>query len=243
MFTESLHPRGPKGSANGGQFAASGQGSSSSAASHKAHPPATAHAHASVKLTKTLSYDPHSKRGPGYGVKGGDPHVRQLQDALNRLGATDSNGRRLGVDGDLGPLTTSAIERAQKALGLKVDGKVGPALFEMLLRAKSLPGIKVHHAAPHQAHQAPHHGPGAHRVPAHNTPADQTPRPNKPKPSRPASSARQTHASARSMDGAAMDMSGGDPEQQLMDLLSGLSDDELNELAALAEAMHADGGN
>jgi len=31
-------------------------------------------------------------------------------------------------------------------------------------------------------------------------------------------------------------------EAHLEDLVSGLSDDDINELAALAEAMHADGG-
>jgi hypothetical protein len=60
------------------------------------------------------------------------------------------------------------------------------------------------------------------------------------------SSAGLTHASARSTD-AAMPPDGAmteaDMEQHLADLLSGLTADELDELAALAEAMHADGGN
>lgn len=43
-------------------------------------------------------------------------------------------------------------------------------------------------------------------------------------------------------DGINMDMPDQQCENELCALLGGLSDDEVNELAALAEAMQADGG-
>ncbi|GAA4626628.1 hypothetical protein GCM10023196_035630 [Actinoallomurus vinaceus] len=85
-----------------------------------------------------LSYDSKSNTGTGYGSAKGDAHVRQLQEALNRLGLTDGNGKKLAVDGKLGPLTTAAVKKAQKALGLKQDGKVTPDLLKRLRSSKSL---------------------------------------------------------------------------------------------------------
>lgn len=76
-----------------------------------------------------MSYDSKSKQGTGYSKKGGDANVRRLQSALNRLGLSDGKGNRLSVDGRLGPLTTQAVKRAQRALGVKADGRVTPALL------------------------------------------------------------------------------------------------------------------
>jgi peptidoglycan hydrolase-like protein with peptidoglycan-binding domain len=79
-----------------------------------------------------ISYDSEKKHGTGYGHKDGDPRVKRLQEALNRLGFTDSKSRHLEVDGQLGPLTTQAVKAAQKKLGVKEDGRVDAALLKRL---------------------------------------------------------------------------------------------------------------
>lgn len=72
--------------------------------------------------------------GTGYGVPGGDQRVKYLQRLLNRLGLRDMHGQPLRVDGQLGPLTTSAVKAAQAKLGLKQDGTVTPALMAAILK-------------------------------------------------------------------------------------------------------------
>lgn len=49
-----------------------------------------------------------------------------IQSALNKLGITDQNGKKLTVDGAYGPLTTSAVAKLQKKLGITSDGWFGP---------------------------------------------------------------------------------------------------------------------
>jgi peptidoglycan hydrolase-like protein with peptidoglycan-binding domain len=131
-FDPSAHPRAAAGAAGGGQFAAGGGGG---AAASKAPPGKAA---SRRKAGETLSFDAKSNRGAGYGRKGGDPRVRKLQKALTKLGLTDAAGRKLVVDGKLGPKTTAAIKAAQKRLGVPADGKVTPALLVKLTAAKSL---------------------------------------------------------------------------------------------------------
>lgn len=126
-FTESLHARGT--GAQGGQFVAKPAGQT---AAKKTAP--------AKKGGGNLSFD--GKRGAGYGVKGGDKRVKALQEALNRLGLTDGNGKKLAVDGKLGPRTTAAIKKAQRKLGLKADGVVTPALLAQLTKAKKLEKAK-----------------------------------------------------------------------------------------------------
>lgn len=129
-FTEALHPRGT--GALGGQFVASGGGA-------KKAVPARKGAAAGKRILRKpagMSFD--GKRGTGYGIKGGDKRVRALQQALNRLGLTDSSGKKLVIDGKLGPKTTAAIKKAQRKLGLKADGVVTPALLKQLTAAKKL---------------------------------------------------------------------------------------------------------
>lgn len=139
-FTEDLHPRGT--GALGGQFVAAG--SSSTAATKKTAPPAKKGAKPAQKPKSggggNLSFD--GKRGPGYGVKGGDKRVRGLQEALNRLGLTDGSGKKLVVDGKLGPKTTAAIKKAQRAAGMKADGVVTPAFLAQLAKTKSAKDLK-----------------------------------------------------------------------------------------------------
>lgn len=79
-----------------------------------------------------IAYDSSKKTGTGYGKKGGDSRVKRLQKALNALGFTDMKKRGLEVDGQLGPLTTSSVKKAQAKLGLKQDGRVTPALLTRL---------------------------------------------------------------------------------------------------------------
>lgn len=129
-FSEQLHPRGT--GAQGGQFVAGGGGAS------KAAPAARPRSKrpAAKSSGGNLAFD--GKRGPGYGVKGGDKRVRALQGALNRLGLTDGAGNKLVTDGKLGPRTTAAIKKAQRKLGLKPDGVVTPALLRQLTSSKKL---------------------------------------------------------------------------------------------------------
>jgi len=134
-----LHPRASAGAAGGGQFT-SGGGSSGKASTAKKS------GGAKKKRTGgdgTLSFDAKSGRGAGYGRKGGDPRVKKLQSALTRLGLTDSRGKKLVLDGKLGPKTTQAIKAAQRRLGLPADGKVIPKLLAKLVAAKSLPAKKA----------------------------------------------------------------------------------------------------
>lgn len=107
-FTETLHPRG-KG-ATGGQFVAKG----------------------SSGKDDTVGFDANKGTGAGYGAKGGDARVKDLQKALNNLGFTDANGKPLAVDGKLGPKTTAAIKRLQRRLGIKADGLVTPSLLSRI---------------------------------------------------------------------------------------------------------------
>lgn len=117
-------PRVPEGSPAGGQFGATEPA--------KEKPPPRS----------TMAYNQKTGRGPGYGMKGGDPNVRQLQAALNRLGLTDAKGKALTIDGKLGPKTTQAIMAAQQRLGIEVTGKVTPTFFKKLVAAKALDDAK-----------------------------------------------------------------------------------------------------
>lgn len=112
-------PRVEAGSASGGQFAAADSGGRKKSSG-----------------SVTLGYDPRTNRGTGYGIAGGDARVKQLQEALNRLGLTDQSGNPLKVDGKLGPKTTAAIKKLQKQLGLRVDGQVTPELLKRILAMK-----------------------------------------------------------------------------------------------------------
>jgi HK97 family phage prohead protease len=133
-FSESLHPRVPAGGTGGGEFGADGKAKPKAPA--KGGAKATARPNAGP-LKSSLSFD--GTRGPGYGTKNGDPHVHDLQEALTRLGLTDSDGKKLVDDGKLGPRTTEAIKAAQKKLGVKADGVVSPAFYTKLLAAKATP--------------------------------------------------------------------------------------------------------
>ena len=139
-FEPGSHPHVPAGSSSGGEFAPKATSSQKPAAKHQGtkHSPAH-HAPAKTHDTGTLAYDAGSNTGPGYGSAHGDKRVHQLQQALNRLGLTDSSGKALKDDGKLGPRTTAAVKKAQRALGLTADGKVTPALLAKLTAAKTLP--------------------------------------------------------------------------------------------------------
>lgn len=88
-----------------------------------------------------LSYDSGSNTGTGYGSKQGDGRVKQAQQALNRLGIKDKNGKPLVIDGKYGPLTTSAVAAWQKKNGIKpANGKLTPALIKQLTGGKKPAG-------------------------------------------------------------------------------------------------------
>jgi peptidoglycan hydrolase-like protein with peptidoglycan-binding domain len=161
-FAENLHPRGT--GALGGQFVAGSAGAAGSKA------PARKRATAGrPRPAGNLAFD--GRRGPGYGQKNGDKRVKNLQTALNRLGLTDSSGKKLAVDGKLGPKTTAAIKKAQRKLGLKADGVVTPALLAKLTKARKLEKAK---AAPVAKKAAPARKAKAASAPARKaTPAPQ----------------------------------------------------------------------
>lgn len=134
----------PAGSSTGGQFSAGGASKSSVQKQKTAPKKATPHhsaAHASTSHG-SLAFD--GKRGPGYGMKNGDPAVHGVQDNLVRLGFAAKGDKNLG-DGKYGPKTTAAVKRAQKALGLKADGIATPAFIAKLAATKTAP--KPHRSA------------------------------------------------------------------------------------------------
>jgi HK97 family phage prohead protease len=144
VFDSEAHPRAPKGTDTGGQFAKADSGQASKAQQKKpmrrpvksTGRPATKQA---AKPSGNLAYDPKTGRGPGYGMPNGHPEIHKVQDALIRLGLTDSGGDKLKKDGKLGPKTTAAIKKAQQRLGLRPDGVVTPALLAKLAATKTLP--------------------------------------------------------------------------------------------------------
>lgn len=161
-FTEQLHPRG-KG-ATGGQFVAKGSSGS----------------------TDTVGYDAKRGTGAGYGAKGGDARVKQLQNLLNDMGFTDSQGKPLKVDGKLGPKTTASIKRLQRKLGLKADGLVTPGLLKSLhhanhvrhtkaVAAKKASSQKRHTVARPVKKATPHHVPAKKAAPRKVAPAAKNP--------------------------------------------------------------------
>jgi peptidoglycan hydrolase-like protein with peptidoglycan-binding domain len=80
-----------------------------------------------------LSYNAKANTGTGYGKKGGDDRVKAAQKALNSAGMTDADGKKLVLDGKLGPKTTAAIKMYQRKHGIKpADGKITPALLKQL---------------------------------------------------------------------------------------------------------------
>lgn len=131
------HPHAPAGTAQGGQFTVNkGGGGNKAKPSSGHHPAPKPPAHHD---NGTLSFDPHSNHGTGYGSPHGDARVHGLQEALTRLGIHDGSGKALKDDGKLGPKTTAAVKEAQKRLGLPQDGRVTPALLAKIKGLKVLP--------------------------------------------------------------------------------------------------------
>jgi putative chitinase len=64
-----------------------------------------------------------SEPAEAWEIGDGDDDVKQLQEALNDLGADP----KLVVDGRYGPATRRAVREFQAAAGIKVDGIAGPA--------------------------------------------------------------------------------------------------------------------
>lgn len=115
-WTEQMHPRNAKGPGGGEFKSTKGSGSASTTRTANSR---TAGGGGSLSF--------NGKTGTGYGKKGGDPRVRKLQQALNRLHMTDANGKPLVIDGKLGPKTTAAIKAWQKRNGMKPTGAVTAA--------------------------------------------------------------------------------------------------------------------
>ncbi len=229
----------PAGSAGGGQFTSGGGGGGGKTPAAKKTAPAShsgngghghtthghhghsRHTHAAGPLKTTLSYNPKTNRGAGYGTRNGDPHVHDVQRALNRLGFTDLHGKKLVDDGKLGPLTTSSIKNAQKALGLKQDGLLTPALYQKLLTMKA-----PHHTPQHHGHG---HGHAPHRTHPHHRSGELEP--------------METRAAVQTEDPNAAHylMTDDDCDAALDEHLAGLDDDGVKQLGAAAEEMHGEG--
>jgi peptidoglycan hydrolase-like protein with peptidoglycan-binding domain len=128
-----LHPRAPGGSAGGGEFSDSSKG----AAQKGAKPKTAAKSKAPAEKKAPHHHgDLHFKAG--YNSPHGDKRVKVLQTVLNNMGSRDAAGKRLVLDGKLGPKTTAAIKRAQRALGVKPTGIVSEAFLTQLKKTKSL---------------------------------------------------------------------------------------------------------
>jgi peptidoglycan hydrolase-like protein with peptidoglycan-binding domain len=165
-YQPEAHPHAPAGSSVGGQFTDAGNAAKKAATksarsgqsrSGRSHRPSGQPAR--KPDDGTLSYDPSSNRGTGYGNPAGDPRVHKLQEALIRFHLTGARGKPLKKDGKLGPETTAAVKKAQHRLGLPEDGKVTPALLEKLSSLKTLPMRRAHTAkkAVHAATDAARH--------------------------------------------------------------------------------------
>jgi HK97 family phage prohead protease len=132
----------PAGSSTGGQFSSGNGGKSGpKGPAKKAAPKGPAkkpmtHHNATTSGHGNFAFDGH--RGPGYGMKNGDPGVHKLQDDLVRLGLAKKGDKNLS-DGKYGPKTSAAVKRAQKALGMKADGIATPAFMAKLKSVKALP--------------------------------------------------------------------------------------------------------
>jgi peptidoglycan hydrolase-like protein with peptidoglycan-binding domain len=151
-FDPGMHPHAPAGSPAGGQFAPSGGGGKSTSKPTPArrsptHQQSGKPQHHTPIPKGQLGFD--GSTGTGYGVKGGDSRVKQLQTDLNRLGLADGHGKKLSVDGKLGPLTTQAIKAAQTRLGMKPTGVITEGFIARLKATHALP--KSTHTAPHKA--------------------------------------------------------------------------------------------
>ena len=59
--------------------------------------------------------------------------VKWLQTVLNELGYTDSNNKKLSVDGDWGTRTDQSVVKMQKSLGCTVDKIVGTGTMKKVL--------------------------------------------------------------------------------------------------------------
>lgn len=119
---ESKHPRAAAGSPAGGEFIAGDSGSSDDDKKDKGK--------------KSGGKDKPGAGGlalkTGYDKPNGDARVKGLQAQLNKFGFRDAAGKPLDKDGKLGPKTTAAIKRAQKALGMKPTGKADGAFLQKM---------------------------------------------------------------------------------------------------------------
>jgi peptidoglycan hydrolase-like protein with peptidoglycan-binding domain len=148
VFVEEQHPR-----AAGGKFGTK-SGSTTKPAKKAPAAKTTPKRRGPVRRTipaGALGFD--GVRGTGYGHRGGDPRVKRLQTELNRLGLTDSRGRKLAVDGKLGPLTTQSIKAAQLRLGMRPTGIISPAFIDRLAATRVMPAPRtpVKKAVPRKA--------------------------------------------------------------------------------------------
>lgn len=134
-WDESAHTRAPSGQSGGGEFAGQGQKSAEKSANRPRRTGQPTHRSGVPK--GQYGYDGSS--GSGYGVKGGDANVKQLQDNLNRLGLTDGGGKKLVSDGKFGPKTAAAVKAAQQRLGMKPTGIITQGFIDRLKATKALP--------------------------------------------------------------------------------------------------------
>lgn len=117
----------------------------------------------------TLAYDSASNTGTGYDKRNGDARVKAAQKALNAGGMTDGKGHRLKLDGKLGPRTTAALKKYQRAHGMSPTGKITPGLLKRLKvggKRRTLRKSAGHRAAIHHKPKAKTPTPKARAKPA-----------------------------------------------------------------------------
>jgi len=135
-FAQIKAPKDPNGTKSASKSGAAKSSSGSSSDFEKKHPRGKAGSGKGGQFV-ALSYDSGRNVGTGYGSRQGDNRVKQVQQALNRLGIKDKNGKPLVLDGKYGPLTTSAVAAWQKKNGIKpANGKLTPALIKQLTSGK-----------------------------------------------------------------------------------------------------------
>jgi peptidoglycan hydrolase-like protein with peptidoglycan-binding domain len=152
-WDESAHTRAPSGQSGGGEFAGQGQKNAERSANRRrstGQPARRTGQPARRSGVPKGQYGYDGSNGSGYGVKGGDTNVKQLQGELNRLGFTDGAGKKLAEDGKFGPKTTGAVKAAQKRLGMKPTGVITQGFIDRLKATKTLP--KAVHAAAEVKH-------------------------------------------------------------------------------------------
>ncbi|MEM7716517.1 MAG: N-acetylmuramoyl-L-alanine amidase [Cyanobacteria bacterium P01_A01_bin.68] len=81
------------------------------------------------------------------GTNSPDKSVLRLQQSLNQLRITTSDGKRLAEDGDLGPNTKSAIKNFQQITGIQMTGIAGNTTWNGINQILAKTVVRENHAS------------------------------------------------------------------------------------------------